>query len=164
MFSTDRLPSSSLVPLRRNFLVPGPIGSCTLTASTSASEYPDPPGSAPPTVFANSLSIFIGPARRSAAGRNWLPVLRSAVPICPRTVDNGPRPARRAGALRAFSTENYFPPRRGPWKRANFALKFSSRDTLWKSKPRRLQVCWVCPTIIFYNAELHFFSTLLRIE
>lgn len=31
----------------------------TLTASTSASEYPGPPGSAPPTVFANSLSIFI---------------------------------------------------------------------------------------------------------
>lgn len=32
-----------------------------------------------------------------------------------------------------------------PRKRANFALKFSSRDALWKPKPRRLRVYRVSP-------------------
>lgn len=107
---------------------------------TSASEYPGPPGSAPPIVFANSLSIFIvGPGALQLDVIGYLSFdqpCRSVLGPAGRST-TGPRrlcPACVPGA------ENCFPPRRGPWKRANFALKFSSRDALWKSKPRRLRV------------------------
>jgi len=86
--------------LAKDFLVPGPIG--TLTASTS--EYPDPPGSTPPTVFANSLSIFIGSGALQLDVIGYLSFDRPCRSVL------GPSVGADNGALRAFPTENCFPP------------------------------------------------------
>lgn len=73
------------------------------------------------------LSQFSSATRRSAAGRNWLPVLRSAVPICPRATGRMAMRASHMRALRAFPTENCFSPR--PWM--SHSRKFNAWISHW---------------------------------
>lgn len=75
-----------------HFLVPGPE-LCTRAANTPVGvrarnirTHPTrgPSSGSPLRPLCSQILSQFSSARRSAAGRNWLPVLRSAAPICPR--------------------------------------------------------------------------------
>lgn len=130
MFSTS--PSSSLIISLQKTRSSWCWTQMDLHAScehVSVSEYPGIRlGPAPPTMFANSLSIFIGPQLDIIGYLSFDRPCRSVLgPPC-RSVD------RRSARVRVRSpqkiTFHHTPWTSQPRKRANFTLKFSSRDAL----------------------------------